>query len=80
MAKGPCAHRASNALLTNVAEEKGKGYPALLGGPELFDGKTPGLPGVGVGRRQSLLVYQWDHLRGKTSKQLEQQDQTVPEV
>jgi hypothetical protein len=74
VAKGPCAHRASGVLLTLHAEEKGEGYPALLGGPKLFDGKTPRLPGVGIGRRQSLLVYQWDHLRGKTTKQLEQQD------
>jgi hypothetical protein len=35
---------------------------------------------VGIRYRQSLLVYQWDPVSGKTSNQLEQQDEGVQKM
>ena len=80
MAEGSCAYRATDALSPHVEDEKSGGCPVLLGCSELFYGNAPGLPGVGIRYRQSLLVHQWDSVPGETSHQLEQQDEGMPKV
>jgi len=36
------------------------------------------LPGVGISKWASLLVYQWDHLSGGSARKLAQEDEDVP--
>jgi hypothetical protein len=80
MAEGSRAYRATDALLAHLEEEKSKRCPALLGYSELLHGNTPRLSSLGIRYGQSLLVHQWDPVSGKTSDQLEQQDESMPEV
>jgi len=80
MAEGSRAYRATDALLTHLEEEKSERCPGLLGYSELLHGNTQRLPSLGIRYGQSLLVHQWDHVSGKTSDQLEQQDEGLPEM
>jgi len=52
----------------------------LLGGAEVFPENAPRLSRLEIQRGQPLLVYQRDHVSGKTADQLEQQDEGVPEM
>jgi hypothetical protein len=67
LAEGSRAHRTSNAFLIEYKEEKNERFSPVLGYSELFRSGASGLPGMGVQRGQSLLVYQRDHLPRKTS-------------
>jgi hypothetical protein len=71
-------HRTSGPLSfghEEIAFQKGS---TLLGDTKMFGGDKAKLPGLGISRRTSLLVYQWDNLFWREPGKLAEKDENMP--
>ncbi len=80
MAQGSRIHRATDALPNAYEERNCARRAALLGHSELFAGDAATVSGMGIPCGLFLLVYQWHHLPGKTSRYLVQENEDMPAV
>ena len=52
----------------------------MLGDKKMSYGDQAKLPGVGISKWASLLVYQWDDLSGRGARKLAREDEDVPRM
>jgi len=80
MAQGSGSYRAADALFNGCQSAEFEEFPPLLGYSRLFPKESKVLSCLGIPDWQSLLVYQWDHLPGEISWNVESKNGFLPKM